>query len=218
MGAALGASDARVRVFGSHLSEAEAFCRRLTVDGVRRGVIGPRETGRLWERHLLNSAVVAEILPEGARVLDLGSGAGFPGVPLVLARPDLRMTLLEPMRRRVLWLGEVVAPLARDVTVIRGRADEQHVREACSGQDVVLSRALASLDRVALWSLPLAAVGGRVAAIKGRRAVAEVAEYREEITRRGGGEVSVVECGRGVVAEPSTVVTFARLSGGLGFT
>jgi 16S rRNA (guanine527-N7)-methyltransferase len=210
--AAADTDEVRARVFGRHLRQAEAFCARLGAEGVTRGVIGPGETGRLWERHMLNSALVAELLPEGARVLDVGSGAGLPGIPLVLARPDLRMTLLEPMQRRVAWLAEAVALAGRDVTVIRGRAEEPHVRETCAGQDVVVSRALAALDRVALWSLPLTAVGGRVIAIKGRAATAEVAEHRAEIARLGGGEPSVVECGRGLASQTSTAVTFARVS------
>jgi 16S rRNA (guanine527-N7)-methyltransferase len=210
--AATGTDEARVRVFGRRLRQAEEFCARLGTEGARRGVIGPRETGRLWERHLLNSALVAELIPEGARVLDVGSGAGFPGIPLALARPDVRMTLLEPMQRRVAWLRETVALVDPEVTVIRGRAEDGHVREASAGQDVVVSRALASLERVARWSLPLTTVGGRVIAIKGRGATAEVAEHRGEIARLGGGEPAVVECGRGIGTVPSTAVTFARVS------
>jgi 16S rRNA (guanine527-N7)-methyltransferase len=207
-----GTDEARVRVFGPRRRQAEAFCARLGTEGTHRGVIGPRETGRLWERHLLNSALVAELIPEGARVLDVGSGAGLPGIPLAVARPDVRMTLLEPMQRRVAWLRETVALVDPEVTVVRGRAEEGHVRAACAGHDVVVSRALASLDRVALWSLPLTAVGGRVIAIKGRGAAAEVAAHAAEIARLGGGEPCVVECGRGIGAEPTTAVTFTRVS------
>jgi 16S rRNA (guanine527-N7)-methyltransferase len=199
-------------VFGAQLAGAEAFCARLAAEGVRRGVIGPGEVDRLWGRHLLNSALVAELLPHGARVIDVGSGAGFPGIPLVLARPDLRMTLLEPMQRRIAWLRETVAALGRDVTVIRGRAEEGHIRGAHGGQDAVVSRALAPLDRVARWSLPLAAVGGRVIAIKGQRAASELADHQKMIGRLGGSDPRVVECGRDVVPEPTTMITFTRCS------
>jgi 16S rRNA (guanine527-N7)-methyltransferase len=207
-----------VRVFGAQLPEAEAFCARLGAEGVQRGVIGPREANRLWERHLLNSALIGELLPVGARVIDVGSGAGFPGLPLVLARPDLRMTLLEPMQRRTTWLRETVAALGQDVTVIRGRAEEEHIRDTHGGQDVVVSRALAPLDRLARWSLPLATVGGRVIAIKGQRAATEVADHRKKILRFGGSDPAVVECGRGLVPQPTIAVSFTRLSVPAGFT
>ena len=112
-------------VFGAGLADAERYVARLATDGVTRGLIGPREVPRLWERHVLNSAAVADAVPRDARVVDVGSGAGLPGIPLALARPDLRLTLVEPMARRVEFLEEVVAELGMPWRVVRGRAEER---------------------------------------------------------------------------------------------
>ena len=111
-------------VFGARLPLAVRYAELLAVSGVPRGLIGPREVPRLWERHLLNCAVVGEIIAPGARVVDLGSGAGLPGLPLALARPDLEITLLESMARRNAWLREIVTVLELPVRVIRGRAED----------------------------------------------------------------------------------------------
>ena len=132
-------------VFGEHLDGAVAFATMLAEHGVERGLIGPREVDRIWDRHLLNSAVIAELLPQNCRVVDVGSGAGLPGIPLAIARPDLELTLLEPMARRVAWLTEVVDTLGLAVKVVRGRAEEAAVRERLSGSDVVTARAVAPL-------------------------------------------------------------------------
>ncbi|MBW0011039.1 MAG: 16S rRNA (guanine(527)-N(7))-methyltransferase RsmG, partial [Pseudonocardiales bacterium] len=127
-------------VFGDRYPLAERYAALLAGSGVVRGLIGPREADRLWERHLLNSAVLGELVPEGARVLDVGSGAGLPGIPLALARPDLVIVLLEPMARRVVWLREVVAVLGLAVSVDRGRVEELRVRDECGVHDVVTAR------------------------------------------------------------------------------
>jgi 16S rRNA (guanine527-N7)-methyltransferase len=123
------APPAAVAVFGAAVDRAAAYARLLATDGIVRGLIGPREVPRLWDRHLLNSAAIAPLVPDGARVVDVGSGAGLPGIPLALARPDLTMTLLEPLARRVAFLLECVDRLRLDnVTVVRGRAEEGPVR------------------------------------------------------------------------------------------
>jgi 16S rRNA (guanine527-N7)-methyltransferase len=183
----------------------------LAGDGVHRGVIGPREVDRLWDRHLLNSAVLGELIPVGSRVLDVGSGAGLPGIALALARPDLAIALLEPMARRVAWLQEVAEGLDLAVTVHRGRAEEQPVG---SDWDVVTARAVAPLGRLARWCLPLVRPAGRLLAVKGASAPEEVARDREEIHRAGGGGIEVVECGTAVVNPPATVVIVSRRRGG----
>ena len=138
-------------VFGPALADAERYVARLATDGVTRGLIGPREVPRLWERHILNSAAVADAVPAGARVVDVGSGAGLPGIPLALARPDLRLTLLEPMARRVEFLEEVVTDLGAPWRVVRGRAEERSVRAAVGTVDVVTARAVAALPRLVAW-------------------------------------------------------------------
>ena len=132
---------------------AVAYADLLATEGVVRGLIGPREAPRLWDRHLLNCAVLGEAVPQDATVCDIGSGAGLPGLVLAIARPDLRVTLVEPLLRRTTFLEEVVSALSLPhVEVVRGRADDLHgVRTF----DVVTSRAVAPLERLLQWSMPL---------------------------------------------------------------
>jgi 16S rRNA (guanine527-N7)-methyltransferase len=202
-------------LFGDGLPLAERFAGSLATDGVVRGLIGPREAGRIWDRHLLNCAALAPALPAGGYVVDVGSGAGLPGVVLSVARPDLTVVLIEPLERRTAFLMEAIETLkvGERVFVVRGRAEDVaarpemfHVKPA----DVVTARAVAPLDRLAAWCLPLAAVGGRIMAIKGASAREEVAAHAAEVTRLGGGGPTVREYGVGVLAEPTTVVEFAR--------
>ena len=141
---------------------------------MERGLLGPREVDRIWDRHLLNCAAVAELLEPGERVVDIGSGAGLPGIPLAIARPDLDVVLLEPLLRRSEFLSEVVDQLGLAVEVVRGRAEEPGVRERFGEGDAAVSRAVASLDKLAKWSMPLLRPGGRMLALKGERARDEV--------------------------------------------
>jgi len=199
-------------VFGDSLPRARRYAELLAERGVDRGVIGPREVDRLWERHLLNSAVLAELLPRESRVVDVGSGAGLPGIPLAIARPDLRLTLLEPMARRVEWLREVVTDLELTAEVARGRAEEGPVRERWGGQDVVTARAVAPLGRLASWCLPMVRPGGQLLALKGASAAEELERDAAEVTAAGGIEHRVVSCGDGVLEVPTTVVEVQRTS------
>jgi 16S rRNA (guanine527-N7)-methyltransferase len=200
------------QVFGDRLATAEEFVELLRQHGVERGLIGPREIDRLWERHVLNSAVLAERVVAGARVIDVGSGAGLPGVPLAIARPDLDVVLLEPMARRVAWLTEVVEKLSLGVEVVRGRAEEWTIRSEYAGADVVTARAVAPMARLAGWCLPLLRPGGSMLALKGASAAEEVARDRAEIARAGGGRIQVHECGVGVLEVPTTLVEVVRTS------
>ncbi|MEU8253354.1 16S rRNA (guanine(527)-N(7))-methyltransferase RsmG [Micromonospora inaquosa] len=208
-------APAALTLFGDRLDLAAAYAELLATDGVVRGLIGPREAPRIWDRHLLNCAAVAERIPSGATVLDVGSGAGLPGLVLAIARPDLTVTLIEPLARRTSFLIEVVEQLglAKSVRVFRGRADEaasgSSGREPISG-DVVTARAVAPLDRLAGWSLPLAVRGGRLLALKGSSAAAEIEEHAEVVARLGGGEPAVRLCGVGVIDPPTTVVEIVR--------
>jgi 16S rRNA (guanine527-N7)-methyltransferase len=167
---------------------AVAYAQLLADAGVQRGLIGPREVERLWSRHLLNCAVLADELPKGADVVDVGSGAGLPGLVLAVRRPDLRVTLLEPMQRRVAFLEEAVTRLALDetVTVVRGRAEDGAVRRLLGRRPWVVARAVAPLDRLAGWCLPLLTEEGRLLAMKGARAAEEVAQSEVAISRAGG--------------------------------
>jgi 16S rRNA (guanine527-N7)-methyltransferase len=200
-------------VFGDRLPLVRRFVDHLAGSGVERGLIGPRETPRLWERHVLNCAVVAEVVPDGARVVDVGSGAGLPGIPLALARPDLSVVLVEPLARRVDWLREVVEDLGLPVEIERGRAEEPSVRARWEGADVVTARAVAPLARLAGWALPLARPGGALVALKGSSAADEVARDTAAVLRLGGSTPRVVRCGVGVVDPPSTVVVVERSRG-----
>jgi 16S rRNA (guanine527-N7)-methyltransferase len=192
-------------VFGASLERAVRYARLLAESGVRRGLLGPREVPRLWERHLLNCAVLSEMVPEEARVCDVGSGAGLPGIPLALVRPDLEITLLEPLLRRTRFLEEVVEELGlSNVTVARGRAEEMH--GTLGPVDVVTARAVAPLDRLAGWGLPLLRPHGEMLALKGDTAEAEVASARDALHKLGAVEWSVGHAGVEVLEVPSTVV------------
>lgn len=199
-------------VFGDRLDAAIRYVRYLATSGVERGLIGPRETPRLWERHVLNCAVVAELMPDGANVVDIGSGAGLPGIPLALARPDLRIVLVEPLARRVEWLDEVIADLGLSLTVERGRAEENAIRRRWEGADVVTARAVAPLHRLAGWALPLLRQNGTMLAVKGASAPDEIARDGAAVRTLGGGEPRILHCGVGVVDPPSTVIAVDRES------
>ena len=197
-------------LFGARLPLAARYVDLLTEHGVLRGLIGPREVPRLWQRHILNSAVVAELIPTGATVVDVGSGAGLPGVPLALARPDLTVTLLEPMARRVAWLTDVVAELGIPVEVVRGRAEEPEVQRRLGGADVVTARAVAPLAKLVGWCLPLVRPGGQLVALKGESASDELARDADLVRQAGGSELSVVSCGSDVLPVPTTVIVVRR--------
>jgi 16S rRNA (guanine527-N7)-methyltransferase len=205
-------------VFGVRRSLADRYAEHLVTSGVERGLIGPREAPRIWDRHVLNCAVVAEIVPTGARLVDVGSGAGLPGIPLALARPDLQVVLVEPLARRAEWLREVIADLDVAVEVERGRAEEPAVRRRWEGADVVTARAVAPLARLAGWCLPLVRQGGMMLALKGASAAAEVERDAAAVRSAGGGAARIVRCGAGTVDPPSTVVVVERVrgSGGTG--
>ena len=211
-----GTPQAADTLFGPALPGARRYAEILAGAGVERGLIGPREVDRLWDRHLLNSAAIAELLPRDARVADIGSGAGLPGIPLALARPDLRVTLIEPLLRRSDFLHEVIEELEIDVTVVRGRAEERAVREQVGEMDAVVSRAVASLDKVTKWSMPLLREGGEMLAVKGERAEDEAREHRRVMTSLGAADVRVMKCCADFLDPPATVVVASRRSPGGG--
>ncbi len=199
------------RVFGERLELAVSYARLLITEGVVRGLIGPREAPRIWERHLVNCAVMSEIIHIGASVVDVGSGAGLPGIVLAVARPDLSITLVEPLARRTAFLSEAVTALGLEstVTVVRGRAEDV-VDGPPAGADVVTARAVAPLDRLAGWCLPLARTGGRLLALKGSSAAEEVDAHRDVIASLGGGAPVIRLCGAGIIDPPTTVVEIVK--------
>ncbi|MEX1652141.1 16S rRNA (guanine(527)-N(7))-methyltransferase RsmG [Streptomyces pseudovenezuelae] len=192
-------------VFGDRYEDAVRYAELLAEAGVQRGLIGPREVPRLWERHLLNCAVLSEVVPEGVTVCDVGSGAGLPGIPLALVREDLKITLLEPLLRRTTFLTEVVELLGLDhVTVVRGRAEE--VMGKLTPVHVVTARAVAPLDRLATWGVPLLRPYGEMLALKGDAAEEELKAAGTALSKLGAVGTSILHVGEGVVDPLSTVV------------
>lgn len=192
-------------VFGDRFEDAVRYAELLAEAGVQRGLIGPREVPRLWERHLLNCAVLSEVVPEGVTVCDVGSGAGLPGIPLALVREDLKITLLEPLLRRTTFLTEVVELLGLDhVTVVRGRAEE--VMGKLTPVHVVTARAVAPLDRLATWGVPLLRPYGEMLALKGDTAEEELKAAGTALSKLGAVGTSILHVGEGVVDPLSTVV------------
>ncbi|GLX49866.1 ribosomal RNA small subunit methyltransferase G [Streptomyces hygroscopicus subsp. hygroscopicus] len=192
-------------VFGDRFDDAVRYAELLADAGVQRGLIGPREVPRLWERHLLNCAVLSEAVPEGVTVCDVGSGAGLPGIPLALVREDLNITLLEPLLRRTNFLSEVVELLGLDhVTVVRGRAEE--VLGKLQPVHVVTARAVAPLDRLAAWGIPLLRPYGEMLALKGDTAEEELKASATALSKLGAVETSILHVGEGIVDPMSTVV------------
>lgn len=183
--------------------------------GVERGLVGPREVPRIWPRHIVNCAVVVQEdrddIPDGCSVADVGSGAGLPGVVWAILRPGLALTLIEPLLRRAEFLTEVVDDLGLTgrVRVLRARAED-----VGAGQfDVVTARAVAPLDRLAAWTLPLTRIGGLVVALKGSAAAEEVASAHAVIRRHGGLEPVIRQFGVGIVDPPTTAVLIRRGAG-----
>ncbi len=191
-------------VFGDAAPMAERYASLLAGPGVERGLIGPNEVPRLWERHLLNSAAVASLVPGPCSLVDLGSGAGLPGIVLALLLPDTDVTLLEPALRRTIFLEECVAELGlSNATVWRARAEQA---AGALAADVVTARAVAPLDRLAALALGLLRPGGMVLAVKGAKAEAEVAAARAALRRLGVRDVEVLMAGGGKVDPAVTVV------------
>ena len=202
--------EAAARLFGEASDAATRYVAMLAGDGVVRGLIGPREVPRLWDRHVLNSAALAEAVPDGARVVDVGSGAGLPGVPLGLARPDLTLTLVEPMARRVEFLTDVVTSLGVPWRVVRGRAEERSVVRAVGPVDVVTARAVAPLPRLVGWCRGLLVPGAQLIALVGAKAAAEVPALVPELEAAGMRDVHTRSVGVELGAAATTVVVMTR--------
>ncbi len=192
-------------VFGPALPAAAAYAGILATRGVAHGLLGPREVPRLWDRHLLNCAVVAELIEQRRGTLvDLGSGAGLPGLVLAMVLPDTAVTLLEPMERRCRFLAECVTELGlANVSVLRGRAEDVTIRA-----DVVTARAVAPLPRLAELAMGVVRPGGMVLAIKGRTAAEELKAAGSVLRRIGARDAQVVRAGHGKVIPATTVVRF----------
>lgn len=208
-------------VFGERIDLAEKYVEFLATAGLERGLLGPREADRLWTRHVLNcTAVASAISPprggnaRGFRVVDIGSGAGLPGIPLVLVRPDLTVTMVEPLLRRTVFLEEAIDSLGLrerglEISVVRGRAEEKSIREDVGGADVVTARAVAALAKLAQWCAPLLRPGGSFVALKGESAAEELERDGKAMAKAGLSDAqstTVTVPG----AEPTYLVTATR--------
>jgi 16S rRNA (guanine527-N7)-methyltransferase len=188
---------------GDRLGVATAYAELLATDGVVRGLIGPREAPRLWGRHLVNCALMGAALPQGSRVADIGSGAGLPGLVLAIARPDVTMTLVEPLLRRTTFLEEAVGALGlTNVSVRRDRADALHGAESF---DVVTARAVAPLERLLGWCMPLVSPTGELVAMKGASVEEEVVAAAPVLSRLGCGEPVIEVYGQQLAEEDASV-------------
>ena len=210
-GASPAAPAAAGVVFGGRLSVAERFAALLSDTGVSHGLVGPREVPILWERHILNCAVAHEAFPEAVELVDVGSGAGLPGVALAIARPDLRVHLVEPMLRRTNWLTATIDQLGlTNCTVHRGRAEELH---GVLAMPYATARAVARIDKLARWSFPLLRDGGVLVALKGSRAQEELSSQEAALRRLGMVDAAVRTYGEGLLEVP-TVALELTVGGG----
>ena len=191
-------------VFGEHIWQARQYFDLLVRDGDLLGLIGPREMPKLWSRHILNSAVVADLVEDGQLVADVGSGAGFPGIPMAILRPKVKFVLIEPMERRANWLADVVVPTLglENVKVLRGRAEEAPLRN----YDVTTARAVSALPKLLRMLVPLTAPGGQVLAMKGSKAQDEIEESRSLAKKLKLDSFEIVTVGENLLVDPTTVV------------
>ena len=189
-------------IFGPQSDQARAYFQALVRDSDLLGLLGPREMPKLWSRHILNSAVVAELVAPGKRVADVGSGAGLPGIPMALAQPAAQFTLIEPMERRSDWLKKIVAELGlANVQVRRARAEE--VGDAF---EIVTARAVSALPKLLRLVVPITHAGGEVLALKGSKASEEIEESRKLVKKLGIESFEIIQVGKDFLAEPTSVV------------
>lgn len=200
-------STAAKDLFGARVDLAEKYADLLCSDGIKRGLIGPHEADRIWNRHILNCALLGELVSENARVVDIGSGAGLPGIPLGIARPDVEVVLIEPLLRRTKFLDEVVEKLElSNVTVVRGCAEEGHIQRQVGSADYVTSRAVAPLGKLAKWSAFYAARGTILVALKGESASEEIVRDKQEVGRAGWRNELVIQLSGGEEVDDTFVV------------
>ncbi|PZO68002.1 MAG: 16S rRNA (guanine(527)-N(7))-methyltransferase RsmG [Kocuria palustris] len=200
-------AEAAQSLFGDRLELAQRYVQHLASSGIVRGLIGPREAPRLWGRHVLNCAVVEALIPQDARVADVGSGAGLPGLCLAIARPDLELTLIEPLERRVTWLNEIVQDLQlENVQVLRARGEQVEELPGGSAPDVVTARAVSALGGLLDFTLPLLQGSGELLALKGRSAQQEIDKARKQLKRHRVAQTEVLTLGSELLEEPTTVV------------
>lgn len=194
---------AAVAIFGDQIDQARSFAQTLANDSDELGLLGPRELDKLWSRHILNSAVVAELVRPGDKVADVGSGAGLPGIPMAIASPDAQFVLIEPMERRSSWMLEVVEDLGlENVRVLRSRAEDVSEQDF----DIVTARAVAALDKLLKMCVPLLKPGGALIALKGSKAAEEITNSKKLEKKLGISSFEILVCGEKFLPEPTSVV------------
>lgn len=193
-----------LEVYGKYITQARQYFDLLVRDGDLLGLIGPRELPKLWSRHILNSAVVADLVEDGQLVADVGSGAGFPGIPMAILKPRVNFVLIEPMERRANWLADVVVPTLglENVQVLRGRAEEAPLRN----YDVTTARAVSALPKLLRMLAPLTVPGGQVLAMKGSKAQDEIEESKSLAKKLKLDSFEIVTVGENLLVDPTTVV------------
>jgi 16S rRNA (guanine527-N7)-methyltransferase len=196
-------------IFGSAIGQARNYAELLIRDGDMLGLIGPRELPKLWSRHILNSAVVAEYVLPGQKVADVGSGAGLPGIPMAIVSPETTFVLIEPMERRANWLAEVVVPELglKNVQVLRGRAEDAPL----GNYDIATARAVSALPKLLKMLVPLVVSGGQILALKGSRAGEEIEESRPLAKRMRISDFEVIQAGKQTLEDPTTIVRVTLL-------
>ena len=197
-------------LFSEYADQLIKYHESLATVAAVRGIVGPREVPRLWDRHILNCVAVDSLMPENARVVDIGSGAGLPGIPLAIVRPDLDVTLVESAKRRTDYLSETAELLGLKLNVIRGRAESKEVTSVSGGADVVTSRAVAPLGRLAEWSLPLLRSGGQMLAMKGDTAQEEIGRDAKLVHKFGGKNARVLEVAPEYLSEATFVIAIDK--------
>ena len=194
---------AAVAIFGDQIDQARSFAQTLANDSDELGLLGPRELDKLWSRHILNSAVVAELVKPGDKVADVGSGAGLPGIPMAIARPDAEFVLIEPMERRSNWMLQVVEDLGlKNVRILRSRAEDATEQDF----DIVTARAVAALDKLLKMCVPLLKPRGALIALKGSKAADEIANAKKLEKKLGISSFEILTCGKKFLSEPTSVV------------
>lgn len=195
--------SAAVAIFGDAITQARAYAKALVEDSDLLGLLGPREMPKLWTRHILNSAVVAELVPPGKKVADVGSGAGLPGIPMAIAQPQSQFVLIEPMERRANWLQEQVEALdLKNVAVVRARAEDVERHQF----DIVTARAVSALPKLLRLCVPLLKPGGELLALKGSKAQDEIDESQNLVKKLKISRFEIVTTGKAKLSEPTNVV------------
>ena len=185
-------TQSQIQALEPHFSKLDQFAQILIEDGVKLGLIGPREVDRIWDRHILNCAAISELITDGQSIIDIGSGAGLPGLVLAILNPNSKVTLIEPMQRRCDFLTKTVEKLdLKNVSILKDRAEN-----VITHAQVVTSRAVAPLVKLLNWSLPLVVKNGKVLAIKGEKAKEELIEAQNSIKDLKNMTATIKTCGR----------------------